>query len=126
VFCVGYRLRRWGEKLPVEEVKARPGAGVVILERIHGMNEGWAQFFDPRESDPAKDELCSARVTKIAKGGMLIDGLGAARWQGIDTAEIRDSLQLEEPPEPWRLQKHPLPTLYGCRDADYLDSLMPT
>ena len=65
--CVLYRLRRWGEKLPDAEVKARPQAGRLAFD----LNIGTAQFF---EGERQVDQMDRVKVLKI-DCGILLGGL---------------------------------------------------
>lgn len=85
MFCVVYLLRRWGEKLPPEEVRRDPRPGWLYF----GQNEKLCPEVDAiLYTDPKRGKellrLRHASVRKIDGGGFLISGNDsqkALHWQ---------------------------------------------
>lgn len=65
-----YRLRRWGEKLPDDEVKARPQAGRLVFGKIPGTSQNWARLMDGGRE---LDQLRTVTILQI-DGGVLLSG----------------------------------------------------
>ena len=72
VLCVFYQLRRFGERLPDEEVKQRPVEGMLLVEKQGNRVTTWARRLDPKTRVP-QDELQSAEILKV-DGGVLVAG----------------------------------------------------
>jgi hypothetical protein len=72
VFCVFYQLRRFGERLPDEEVKARCVQGRLLFGLIPGTSQNWAQRLDIK-TGVQQAQLRTVKILKI-DGGILIGG----------------------------------------------------
>ena len=73
VFCMGYHLRRLGERLPTDEVRAGgvPARFVFGRHPVHPAMR--ASLFDP-ETGRNLDQLEGAQIKQIAAGGVLVTG----------------------------------------------------
>lgn len=65
-----YRLRRWGEKLPDEQVKALPQAGRLVYGLMPDSKQNWARFMDGARE---VDQLRTVTILKI-ENGILLSG----------------------------------------------------
>ena len=73
VFCMVYRLRRLGERLPTDEVRAGGISARFVFKR-HPVHPAMrASLFDP-ETGRNLDQLESAQIKQIADGGVLVTG----------------------------------------------------
>jgi len=82
VLCVVYVLRRAGEKLPVETVRAHPAAGWLYLgqdtRKFHPQIAA-RLFRDSKSEVDVIEPLIHPQVKAIKNGGLLIVGLHEVR-----------------------------------------------
>jgi len=74
VLCTVYLLRKNGERLPREQVRATATVGDVTYDRrAHGSPEYWAWLRDP-DTQVTQANLLSAKVMKMRGNGIMIGG----------------------------------------------------